>query len=307
MKIHLANQSKQGLGGGWTFMHNLVKGLELIKADVQFTDDANKADIFFISSASMVKDRELVYGAKARGQKVVLRVDNIPRNSRNSNCGTTKLYDYAQVADWTIFQSEWAKAKILPLLDSERDEINGNGLYGEGGKKQFEEKRSSIILNGVNTHIFTSKGDKEPKVDIDERYLIVRYNRDNNKRIEEALDMFTKEWIKNKNIELWIVGQFSRDMVASHFDFYLGEKYNFKGVIENRTQLAGLMRSCDTLIYPSYSDACPNTALEARACGLHVIHNGHAGIPEVMNPDLDIRLERMATEYYNLFKGLCVK
>ncbi len=307
MKIHLANQSQQGLGGGWTFMHNLRKGLELIKADVEFVEEPDKADIFFISGSSMIKERELVYGAKSRGQKVVLRIDNIARNSRNSNCGTTKLYDYAQVADWVVFQSKWAKKKIEPLLNSSRDEISNefnNDLYGHGGTKTFDEARSSVIINGVDTRIFSPDGDKTPKTGIHTRYLIVRYNRDNNKRIEEAFDLYTEEWLENKNIELWIVGNFSRDMVVSHFDFYLGERFNFKGVIENRTQLAGIYRSCDNLIYPSYSDACPNTVLEARACGLHVIHRGHAGIPEVMDEDLDISLERMAEEYYNLFKEL---
>ena len=304
MKIHLVNQSKQGLGGGWSFMHNLKMGLEMIKADVQFVDDVNEADIFFISSASMVKDRDIVYNAKSRGQKIVLRVDNIPRNSRNRNTGTTKLYDYAQVADWVVFQSEWAKNKILPLVNSEKDQINGNGLYGSGGKKMFEKKRSSVILNGVNMHIFSPEGDKIDKEGLDTRYLIVRYNRDNNKRLEEALDIYTEKWIKNKNIELWIVGQFSKELVAGHFDFYLGEKYQFKGVIENRTQLAGIYRSCDTLIYPAYSDACPNTVLEAMGCGCEILHKGLPVMQEIGVDGFDMSLERMATEYYDLFKSL---
>jgi len=302
MQIYLANQSKQGVGGGWTFMHNLRKGLELIKADVEFVDNVDECDIYFISGSSMVT-REEVMQTKAKGKKIILRVDNIARNSRNRNTGTTRLYDFAQVADHVIFQSEWAKNKILPLIDSEKDEINGNGLYGQGGKKQFDIKRSSTIINGVNTHIFSTQGDKLEKT-VDTRYLIIRFNRDNNKRLEESLDMFTEEWIKNKNIELFIVGNYSRELVNSYFDFYLGERYQFFGVIENRTQLAGIMRSCDILLYPSYSDACPNSVLEARACGVEVWHRGHAGIPEVMNYDLDISLERMAKEYYQLMKSL---
>lgn len=306
MKIYLANESKQGLGGGWTFMQNIKEAMALIKADVQFVNDINEADIYFISGSSMVS-RDEVLNAKQHGKKIVLRVDNIARNSRNRNTGTTRLYDMAQVADHIIFQSKWAKEKILPLINSERDDISNEfnqNLYGSGGRKTFDISKTSIIYNGANTHIFTRRGNLLPKVGIDTRYLIVRYNRDNNKRIEESLDIYTSEWIKNKNIELWIIGQFSREMVAAYFDFYLGERYSFMGVIENRTKLASLMRSCDALIYPSYSDACPNTVIEARACGLEIIHHGHAGIPEIMDEDLDISLERMGKEYYEVFNKL---
>ena len=79
MKIHLANDSKQlSLGGGWTFIENLKESMKLINADVEFTDYAN-SDIYFVSGASMVT-RDSIKLAKKDGKKIVLRVDNIPRN-----------------------------------------------------------------------------------------------------------------------------------------------------------------------------------------------------------------------------------
>jgi len=304
IKIHLANQSKQGIGGGWTFMHNLRESMELIKADVKFTDYA-ESDIYFISGASMVT-RDSIKLAKKDGKKIVLRVDNIPRNSRNRNTGTTRMYDFAQLADWVIFQSEWAKQKVMPLLDSYTNEISNeyNGhMYGtEKREKFFCECNSSIIMNGVNTYIFKKDGDKLPNPH-KKRFLIVRFNRDNNKRLEEALDMYSEKWLIDKDIDLYVIGQYSRELVAGYFDFYMGERFTMFSVIENRTQLASMYRSCDVLIYPSYSDACPNTVLEARACGLEIWHNGHAGIPEVM-AEKDITLERMGKEYLDVFKKL---
>jgi len=294
IKIHLANESKQGIGGGWTFLNNLEESMRLLKANVKFT-----------SGASMVT-RESVQLAKKDGKKIILRVDNIPRNSRNRNCGTTRLYDMAQLADWVVFQSEWAKKKVMPLLDSYNTEISSRHnkyMYGvEKKNKFFCECTSSIILNGVNTHIFKPSGEKL-KSTFKKRYLIVRFNRDNNKRLEEALDMYSEKWLLDTNIDLYIVGQYSRELVAGYFDFYMGERFTMHGVVENRSQLSALYRSCDVLLYPSYSDACPNTVLEARACGLEVWHKGHAGIPEVMT-EKDITLERMGREYLTLFNKL---
>jgi len=300
MKIYLANQSKQSLGGGWTFMQNLKT---VLKDKVEFVDNAWDCDIYFISGATMV-NRDEVKAAKEEGKKIVLRVDNIPRNSRNRNTGTTRLYDFAQLADHVVFQSEWAKDKMLPLLDAERDEIsndNNNFLYGQGGKKQFKDW--SIIYNGVNTDIFKPEGGHIVKSPDWKYYLINRLNRDNNKRLEEALDIFTDIWRENKKSKLYIIGKFSPELIDAYFDFYLGESFECLGVISSQESLAEIYRTCDTLIYPSYSDACPNVVLEARACGLSVWHSGHAGIPEIMALE-DISLERMGREYYNLFKKL---
>jgi len=305
MKIHLANDSKQlSLGGGWTFIENLKESMKLINADVEFTDYAN-SDIYFVSGASMVT-RDSIKLAKKDGKKIVLRVDNIPRNSRNRNTGTTRMYDFGQLADHVIFQSEWAKQKVMPLLDSYNLDISNEHnkyMYGvEERKKFFCECNSSIIMNGVNTHIFNPDGDKLDNPH-NERYLIVRYNRDNNKRLEEALDIYSDMWLLDNDIDLYVVGQYSRELVAGYFDFYMGERFTMHGVVTNREQLAALYRSCDTLIYPSYSDACPNTVMEARACGLEIIHNGHGGIPEVM-AETDITLERMGKEYLKVFNDI---
>ncbi len=304
MRIHLANKSKQSIGGGWTFIENLKESMKLLKADVEFTDYAN-ADIYFVSGASMVT-RDSIKLAKKDGKKIVLRVDNIPRNSRNRNTGTTRMYDFAQLADHVIFQSEWAKQKVMPLLDSYNLDISNehnNYMYGvDSVKKFFCECNSSIIMNGVNTHIFKPDGDKLDSVH-KKRYLIVRYNRDNNKRLEEALDIYSEKWLLDTDIELYLVGQYGEELVKGYFDFYMGERFTMHGVVTDRRQLASLYRSCDTLIYPSYSDACPNTVMEARACGLDILHNGHGGIPEVM-AEKDITLERMGKEYLNIFKKL---
>lgn len=309
IKIFLANHSKQTLGGGFTFIRNLKKSFKLIDTGnrFQFVDNPDECDIYFIAGSSMVK-RDEVQGLKAKGKRVILRIDNIPRNSRNRNTGTTRLYDFAQMADWVIFQSKWAKNKIMPLINSDRDDISGeynNNLYGHGGKKQFNESKSSIILNGVDTAIFnTEPGGMVKPEGVEKRFLISRINRDNNKRLEEALDMYSAEWVRNKNIDLMLIGNFSREIVQSYFDFYLGERWHLYSPTDDFVKLAWYYKSCDVLLYPSYSDACPNVVLEAMACGLDVWHKGHGGIPEIGAEGFDNSLVRMAREYEGVFNKL---
>lgn len=303
MKIHLANESKQSMGGGWTFMNNLRESMKLINAPIEFSG-YDECDIYFVCGPTMVS-RDMVTAAKESGKKVILRIDNIPRNSRNRNTGTTRLYDFAQIANWVIFQSKWAKSKLMPLVSAKRDNLNtvwNRKFYG-AGVEGFDEKRSSIIINGVNTNIFKKDGEVIPKL-TDKRYLIMRYNRDNNKRIEESFDRYTKEWIKNKNIELFIIGMYGPELISGFFDFYLGERYQYLAIVSNRQQLAMYMRSCDVMLWDSYSDGCPNQVLEARACGLEIEGSGinMSGTPEVLDTNLDITLERMGKEYLELFK-----
>jgi len=129
MKIYLPKRARDGdMGGGWQFSRNIQQAL----ADqVEFVDDPSICDIFFISGPTLAT-RDEGRLAKAAGKKIVLRVDNIPRNSRNRNTGTSRLYDFAQIADAIIYQSNWARDFIIPFI----------------------KRDGPVILNGADQSIF---------------------------------------------------------------------------------------------------------------------------------------------------------
>ena len=182
MKIYIPQKAREGIGGGWTFTRNLMKAL---KDKVEFVNGFMSGEIYFISGCTLVQ-RDEVKEAKRQGKKVILRVDNVPRNSRNRNTSTSRLYDFAQLADVIIFQSEWARQWIKPFI--KRDGI--------------------VILNGADSEIFKSEGDKIDKQG-KPQWLYSRHNRDETKRWEQAWYHFQNSFYKNPNIHLWIVGQFS--------------------------------------------------------------------------------------------------
>lgn len=260
MKIFVAQYEPNRIGGGWTFAQNFVKGMgDLI------TYDYNEADIFFITSASMVQ-RDDVRDARLAGKKIVLRLDNVIRNSRNRNTGMSRMKDFCDWADLVIYQSEWAKKFLMP----------------------FTKRNGIVILNGVDMSKFYPNKYVHPK----DTYLYVRSSRDEGKQWIMAW-----YWFVNNSGMLNIVGKFSHENIEYNFDFYNDESYRFLG---EQQDMAPLYRDNKYFLYTYLNDACSNTLLEARASGCEIVDVfgmlQTGGAPEIMACE-DISLERMCDEY----------
>jgi glycosyltransferase involved in cell wall biosynthesis len=50
-------------------------------------------------------------------------------------------------------------------------------------------------------------------------------------------------------------------------------------------QAPGIYRSADAYLMLKYNDPCPNTVLEAMACGLPVLYSESGGVPELVGPE----------------------
>lgn len=257
MKVHQANYQPERSGGGWTFARYFTDHFGQAGYD--------EADIYFITSASMV-ERGAVELAKFDGKKIVLRVDNAIRNSRNRNTGMTRLYDFAQLADLVVYQSQWAKDFLMPFL-------------GRSG---------TVILNGVDTKLYNSDNRKAP----DDSYLYARSSRDEGKGWIAAW-----YWFVNNPGTLEIAGKFSTENIAYNFDFYNNERYRFVGEQPN---LIDCYRRNKYFLYTYLNEAGSNTLLEARASGCEIINcynmlNTGCG-PEYMSLE-DLSIERAMNEY----------
>lgn len=285
MRIYIPNQSKQSVGGGWTFIRNFTKYAE--RAGAEFIRDyhVQKGDIYLISGATMI-ERKFVEEAKKAGMKIVLRVDNAPKNSRNRNTGTSRLKDFADMADLIVYQSYWAKQYLAPWL-------------GQEGKKP-----ETIIMNGADTDIFNTQGAKQLKEGV-RQYLYAQYNRDDTKRWHEAWYHFSRSFRDHPDAHLWIVGNFSPEQQEYNFDFFMDEKYRYIGVLEP-ADFAEYLRATDVLLIPYYNDACSNTLIEARLCGVPKIRaNSTGGNIAIMKAPLEhLSADRMAKEYLEAFSAL---
>ena len=136
MKVAIPVDSEQKLGGGFTFRRNLIKGLQMLGSAVEIVDDPLKADVAVICGVTMVS-KETFRAMKSAHVKIVTRLDNVPRNSRNRGSGTGRLLNYAQEADELVWQGEWSKFYLEDFLGS----------------------RGVIIHNGIDLDVFNPVGD----------------------------------------------------------------------------------------------------------------------------------------------------
>lgn len=268
MKIHLANYEPNRMGGGWTFSNNFVKGMgdNIVPYE--------EAEIYFIASPTLA-NHEQVEKAKQDGKKIVLRLDNAVRDSRNRGTGMSRMKAFAEQADQIVFQSKWARKFLSPFLGK-----------GDG---------APVILNGVDITIFNQKN----RLATDDSYLYIRSSRDEGKQWIMAW-----YWFVNNPGRLEIVGRFSSENLEWGFDFFNGEKYAFLG---EQKYMPDIYKRNEYFLYTYLNDACSNTLLEARASGCEIIDVygmlNTGGAPEIMECE-DISLDRMIREYKEVLSGL---
>jgi len=279
-KLHIANSSKQAIGGGWSFIANLKKGL----ADRVVLTDWPSADIILIPSASMIS-RDDFNNYKTTGAKVVLRIDNALRNSRNRNSGMTRMKEFAEGANALVYQSEWARGYL-------------RGFLGKDGR---------VVHNGVDLNVFTASGPHK-SFQGNPVYLYSRFSRDESKSWIRV--WFRYQYLQREQPEakLAIVGQFSEELRNGNFDFFNGEKFEYYGIAHDPGEMAQIYRGCKYLFASYHMDCFSNTYIEALCCGLKLFEpDMTGGTPEILakwkekgRSYFDCR--RMADDYYNYFR-----
>ena len=271
---------QDGIGGGFTFWRNFKKGMGKL---VHFVDNWQDSDIVFITGITQV-DKEEIHQAEKAGKKIVLRVDNVPRKSRNKRSTPhERLKEFGELADVVIYQSKWAKDYCQPLC--------GDGV---------------VIYNGVDTDVFKP----EPSISNPNRYIYAYHGKNEHKNFHEAHLRFQYIFRNNKDAEFWFIYDFRNDLEElskANFDFWQGEKYLHLPQQTTPEAMAEILQQCGGgLIYPSISDASPNIVLEAKACGCPILYPAQkelAGTQELLELE-DITLERMCEEYFGVFSLL---
>lgn len=258
MKVHILNYEPNRTGGGWTAARYLYEGLEVAPYE--------EADTVLVTGPTMASHGD-VDKAKADGKKIVLRIDNAVRNSRNRGTGMTRMKAFCDKADLVIYQSEWAKRFLYP----------------------FTKVDGAVVLNGVDTDRFSGKGRLESNTN---SYLYCRSSRDEGKQWIMAW-----YWFVNNPGLLNIVGKFSSENLEWGFDFFNNERYIFWG---EQKDMPSIYANNKYFLYTYLNDACSNTLLEARASGCEIIDVygmlQTGGAPEIMACK-DISIERMIKQY----------
>ena len=280
MKVYVPNISKTNLGGGFRFIQNFKKAL---KDKVEFVDRWQDCDIIFVFGITTI-DKDEIKQAVEAGRKLVLRVDNIPKKSRNRRQSPAeRLKEFGEIASLVIYQSEWCKKYA--------------GYFaGEG----------IIINNGVDPEIFNTDGRESDG----NTYLYINYNDNPNKRFDEAVYRFEMIWRENNKASLVVAGNVPSiflECPACNWDLNVPAKSEYAGIMNTPEEVASLMKTCDYLLFPSFAEAYPNTILEAMACGLEpVFLNEEGGAIEAHNNSVEKvkTIQEMGDEYLEQFNKI---
>lgn len=290
------------MGGGFVFAHNFVDAMRPFP--VELVDTHLDADIIFIPAPTMLNDKELANTLIASKKPIVLRLDNAVRDSRNRGTGMSRMLKYASAASAIVYQSNWAKSFLHPWLAKE-----AAAAWYRHKEETGKEVISQIIINGVDTGVFHPSENPDERVRRDRKDPVVvysRYNRDEVKSWHIAWYWYVEFARQHRDAALWLIGNFSPELAQYNFDFFANETIKYWGAIDDRGEYAKILRSADIFYAPYDYDACSNAILEARASGLKIVTRPDptGGIPEIVDPKLDITLERMGKEYFDLFTSL---
>lgn len=285
MKISLPEYDQSAIGGGWSFIANFKKAMG------DMVSGYDESDIFFIPSASMTSHDE-VERAKRDGKKIVLRCDNIIRNSRNRNTGMSRMKAFSDAADTVVFQSFFAEDLLNPYLAAENNEV---------------------VYNAVDQSIFNTNG----RVETDgKRYLYAKHSSDETKNWEMARVAFQIISAEFMDAHLNLVGRFDANVEQYNFDFYNNEHYKYWGYITDPAAMAAIYKQSDMFIYTYFNDACSNTVIEALCCGVNIfdpyLMGETGGTSEILHMWQDhggaeyFTLDRMRNDYLEVFNGILV-
>lgn len=261
MRVLVPNISSMSIGGGWTFLKNLMKSATLIHG-LEIVESGDY-DVLLAFSPTTISG-EMIERAKRDGKPFILRMDGVPEDNRNSGHGSRRMIEYARAADYIIYQTEFVRQTVGAILRM-------NGV----------DCASKIIMNGVDTDIFNPDG---PKKNYGGAFKIlnVAYRKDNNKRVEEVIQMWRHIWTQRQDGNLVMVGRYPTEWQDYNMGFFNGEKVTRVGVIDSDELKAEVIRSCDFMFFPSYADPAPNTVLESMACGVPVIYHPYGGTKELV-------------------------
>lgn len=178
------------------------------------------------------------------------------------------------LADWVFFQSEFCRRAADRFLGA-------------------RQGRSEILYNAVDTKRFlpaTRKGSLSPFV-----FLITGKIDDHiGYRLESTIAGLGKARKDGLDACLQIAGfvapgaRMAAEQLAQRLR--IADHVSFTGSYRQE-EAPSIYGSADAYVMTKYNDPCPNTVLEALACGLPVLYSDSGGVPELVGSEAGIALD----------------
>ena len=279
----------EGTGGPSIFQTNLCRGLEKHGISVHHNPDCT--DINAILVIGGTNQLISLWRAKKRGVRIVQRLDGLHYLHRLLPLGIRHYlraernnlilaFIRRSLADFVVYQSNFVKDWWQT-------------------RYQHVNVRSQVIYNGVDLQAFTPLDAQSPPEKFVSILVIESSFRGGldiglQNSVEFALGLQTQ--IKNK-LELKIIGPVSRDLIT-RINETGKEIIHWAGIIPHNN-IPSNNRQAHMLFSADINAACPNTVIEALACGLPVIAYATGSLPELIKGDAG-RIAPYGSDYWKL-------
>jgi glycosyltransferase involved in cell wall biosynthesis len=281
---------KFGLGGPASFQSRLIEELRANQVRVVFEpDDLSVAALLVIGGTRHLSE---LRAAKRRGVRVVQRLNGMNWVHKKKNTGL-KHFLRAEVNNYLLATIRKRIADKI-IYQSHFSQNWWNRIWGSVNKPE------TVVYNGVNLDQFNPAGVKDLPSDR-YRMLLVEGNLGNgyeqglftaadaaallNQRLEKPLD-------------LMVVGSVPAPL--RHQAEREGLHIDWRGVVDRR-DIPEIDRSAHVFFSSDVNAACPNSVIEALACGLPVVAYDTGALPEMVTGEAGC-IARYGTDLWKLQK-----
>jgi len=252
----------KGLGGMVSFQAKFINGLTTLNIPTSF--DMTHPDNQTILVIGGTRKLWPLWRAKKRGIKIVQRlngmnwlhkVEKTPLRSvlRAEVNNFILAFIRRFLADHIVYQSHFSRDWW-------------NRVYGA------QSTSTQVTYNGVDLQAYSPQGPETPPTDhyrilLVEGHLSGAYARG----LETAVQMAHTVGIEsNRKIELMVVGDVSEDLKTRAQSIAPDLWISWRGIV-SRDAIPAIDRSAHVLFSADLNAACPNSVIEALACGLPVV------------------------------------
>ena len=262
--------SVSGVGGMVSFKAKLSAGLA--ERGIRVTDDIASPEIHSLLVIGGTRDLSGLRAARRRGARIVQRLDGMNWLQRRMKTGLHHFLR-AEAANW--------------LLQYIRRDLADAIVYQSRFSREWWErvykptnKANTVIYNGVDLGQYSPEGSHERPTG-HFRLLLVEGSLQGGyetglSTAVRLLDILRAE--HSLPVRLAIAGKVSPELKSN----YSNEAIDWLGLVE-RERIPQIDRSAHLLFSADLNAACPNSVIEALACGLPVAAFDTGALPELVD------------------------
>lgn len=267
----------RGVGGMVSFFHKFSVAVE--KRGVQVTNDLNDAPYDAVLVIGGTRDLAALYRARQRGVRIVQRLDGINwihrrkpvslRHSLRAEYGNFVLSLVRRfLSDRIVYQSAFSQ-------------VWWEDWFGR------LEKPSVVVHNGVDLDVYRPVAGQISEFPY--RLLVVEGSLGGGYEggLENAVRLAERaSKLVSRPLELVVVGEVGAALKAE-WTAKSGVPIRWVGLVK-REAIPALMNEAHALFSADIHPACPNSVIEALACGLPVVAYDTGSLSELVTPEAGV-------------------